>query len=208
MSREFFVREYFTLYDYLFNLLGVTHYEQLEAGIVISSNNVLQNAAIRAYNLEALTTEEYANESFMKTEATILFTKYIYPSCKRLYVGYCDNSLTTSEKTKLITENFFNKFIQILNNTYEKNKFMLDTYTTEKNDLLNKVESISVTKFNDTPQVKNTGEYDDSYNSSVTTNRNSTELNTLMARIAEIDVNMRNLYQDWAKEFGGLWIYE
>ena len=201
-------RTWITLREFLFSYLNCTYYDQLEAGIILSTNKILPNAALKAYDLEALVETDYANEAFMKDESNILFTKYICPSCRDLFVGWKYSDQTDAAAKSSLVKMFFNRFIQILNNTYEKYKYMIDTYAAQKANLLEKVQSISVTKFNDTPQVKNTGEYDDSYNSSVTTNNNSTELNTLMARIAEIDVNMRNLYQDWAKEFGGLWIYE
>ena len=200
-------RWYVTLDDFLQVYCGVELFPENQAGVIHTGSNLLHDAVSGAYALDPFTQELYGNEPFYKADSNILFTKYIYPSCKDLYVGWYDEALSDAEGLNVLNTKFFNKFITILNNTFERYKYLLDTYAAEKANLLGKVKSISVTKYDDTPQTSG-GTYDDSYSSTVTTNENGTELNTLMARIAEIDDDMRNLYRDWAREFGGLRIYE
>ena len=102
-----------------------------------------------------------------------------------------------------LSRNYIQKMLSIYVQTYERYAKILDIYSAEKENLLNKVEAI--TRFNDTPQ--DSGEFsDDSHTTHITSSRN--DYDTLMGRIDEIDRKYRNVLKDWTNEFEPLFIHE
>lgn len=115
------------------------------------------------------------------------------------------DSLSSDEKQEILNGvfEFVNKFTSIIRMTYDRYTKLLDIYTAERDNLLNKVEAI--TRFNDTPQ--DSGEFsDDPHTTNITSVKN--DYDTLMGRIDEIDRAYRNVMKDWAEEFSGLFIEE
>lgn len=87
---------------------------------------------------------------------------------------------------------------------------LLKLYKDNENNLLARVKSVTtgVSRFNDTPQ--GSGEFDDddhTTNISENSGEVATDVTTIMARIKEIQESYRNLLQDWAKEFEGMFLY-
>lgn len=81
-----------------------------------------------------------------------------------------------------------------------KYSLLINNLENNKTKLLNQIKSSSVNRFNDVPQ--NQGEYEDNaHNTNVTTVESNTDGATLLARLNEIEDNMKRLYEDWSNEF-------
>ena len=82
----------------------------------------------------------------------------------------------------------------------EKYSLLIQNLTANKTKLLDDVKSVSTSRFNDTPQ--NSGDFsDDQHTSTVTKTENSSNVGTMMARLNEIEDNIKQLYIDWSNEF-------
>lgn len=107
---------------------------------------------------------------------------------------------------------WFRLYASILYRTYDKYKALIDIYDDELSNLMNDVKTTSEIKFNDTPQNQfNSLNYnwaDDAHLTNISRSSTTNELGTKMARITEIQNNLRNIYADWADEFRGLFIYD
>ena len=138
------------------------------------------------------TTEYPTIPNIFKTETiNTLFCTYIYPKYADMHIG--------DESTFL--RHLINR---IVTSSGEFNK-LIDLYDEIEDNLLDDIKS--VTKFNDTPQTESTGVYDDSYNSTVTTNL--TEGASKISRLAEVEALIKDYYEQWAdKVCKGLFIYE
>lgn len=113
-------------------------------------------------------------------------------------------------QTSLIRE-FIVKLLNIFNMTTEKYSVLLGFYASKKADLMNKIQSTSSgsAKFNDTPQ--NYGEFsDDDHMTNITKTEgsSSTDGDTLMERLNEIQNKYRKILQDWSNEFEKIFVEE
>ena len=133
------------------------------------------------------------------TEAVTCFKSYIWPRFYQEAIVYVD----TDE-----IEDFVEKFIetkagQIMSwwqSSSEKYSLLIQNLTANKTKLLDDVKSSSISRFNDTPQ--NSGDFsDDQHTSTVTKTENSSNVGTMMARLNEIEDNIKQLYIDWSNEF-------
>ena len=87
-----------------------------------------------------------------------------------------------------------------LQSSSEKYSLLIQNLTANKNKLLDDVKSASISRFNDTPQ--NSGDFsDDNHTSTITKTENSSNVGTMMARLNEIEDNIKQLYMDWSDEF-------
>ena len=132
-------------------------------------------------------------------EANTCFRDYIWPRFYQEFVVYTDSDET---------EDFFEKFCKNkIGQIYawwisstEKYVLLIKNLTANKNKLLDDVKSASISRFNDTPQ--NSGDFsDDNHTSTVTKTENSSNVGTMMARLNEIEDNIKQLYIDWSDEF-------
>lgn len=104
-----------------------------------------------------------------------------------------------------ITEKILRKFSYVYNTTKDRYLALLDIYANQKANLLNKVESNTTQRYNDTPQ--NGGDWsDDEHTSNITRIENSNDFTPLMDRINEIQNKLRNIQKDWEDEFKGIFI--
>ena len=133
------------------------------------------------------------------TEADTCFRFYIWPRFYQEAIIYVDSDET---------EDFLEKFCrlkvgQILawwQSSSEKYSLLIQNLEANKNKLLDDVKSSSTSRFNDTPQ--NSGDFsDDNHTSTVTKTENSSNVGTMMARLNEIEDNIKQLYLDWSNEF-------
>ena len=82
----------------------------------------------------------------------------------------------------------------------EKYSLLIQNLENNKSKLLDDVKSASISRFNDTPQ--NSGDFsDDQHTSTTTKTENSSNVGTMMARLNEIEDNIKQLYIDWSNEF-------
>ena len=86
-----------------------------------------------------------------------------------------------------------------MNASDHKFSLLISNQEANKDKLLQQIKSSSVNRFNDTPQ--NQGQFeDDSHNTNVTKTENATDGATLLARLNEIEDNLKRLYEDWSNE--------
>ena len=141
-----------------------------------------------------------AAPTFSETVETLTcFSKHIWPRFYQEAVVYVDSDET---------EDFIEKFCrtkvgQIFawwQSSSDKYKLLIQNFENNKSKLLDDVKSTSLARFNDTPQ--NSGDFsDDQHTSTVTKTENSSNVGTMMARLNEIEDNIKQLYIDWSNEF-------
>ena len=133
------------------------------------------------------------------TEATTCFRDYIWPRFYNEAIIYVDSD----ESEDLVQKFAKTKVGQIMSwwlSSVDKYSLLIQNLTANKTKLLDDVKSASISRFNDTPQ--NSGDFsDDNHTSTVTKTENSSNVGTMMARLNEIEDNIKQLYIDWSNEF-------
>ena len=132
-------------------------------------------------------------------ETLTCFKNYIWPRFYQEAIIYVD-----SDESESFVEKFCRtKVGQIMAwwiSSTDKYSLLLRNLNNNKSKLLDDVKSSSVARFNDTPQ--NSGDFsDDNHTSTVTKTENSSNVSTMMARLNEIEDNIKQLYIDWSNEF-------
>ena len=132
-------------------------------------------------------------------ESANCFQLYIWPRFYQEAIIYTD-----LDKNEDFVEKFARtKVGQIMSwwqSSSEKYVLLIKNLTANKSKLLDDVKSASISRFNDTPQ--NSGDFsDDNHTSTVTKTENSSNVGTMMARLNEIEDNIKQLYIDWSNEF-------
>ena len=133
------------------------------------------------------------------TESVECFRNYIWPRFYQEAIIYVD-----SDESESFVEKFCRtKVGQIFSwwkSSSEKYSLLIQNLEANKSKLLDDVKSASISRFNDTPQ--NSGDFsDDNHTSTVTKTENSSNVGTMMARLNEIEDNIKQLYIDWSNEF-------
>lgn len=106
---------------------------------------------------------------------------------------------TDAEKI-LAANKVFNNLLNIISFTYEKYATILNIYRTKQTELLNKVQTLSVSRFNDTPQ--DGGLFaDDDHTTNVTEYSQENDIEPLMNRIKQIQESFQNVMLKWTDEF-------
>ena len=132
-------------------------------------------------------------------ESQACFRNYIWPRFYQEAIIYVD-----SDEDESFVEKFARtKVGQIMSwwqSSLEKYSMLIQNFENNKQKLLDDVKSSSISRFNDTPQ--NSGDFsDDNHTSTVTKTENSSNVGTMMARLNEIEDNIKQLYIDWSDEF-------
>lgn len=134
----------------------------------------------------------------------------------RYYDWYCDYSTYTDfgqelEPTTDMCKKFFIKLLNVLVLSYEKYSVLLDYYTSEKNNLMNQINTsnTAITRFNDTPQ--DGGDFsDDAHTTNISQSEGSSGTDGMspIMRLKEIQDNYRDAMEEWCNEFKRLFIPE
>ena len=132
-------------------------------------------------------------------EAINCFRNYIWPRFYQEAIIYAD-----LDKNEDFVEKFARtKVGEIMSwwiSSIDKYSMLIQNLEANKSKLLDDVKSASISRFNDTPQ--NSGDFsDDNHTSTVTKTENSSNVGTMMARLNEIEDNIKQLYIDWSNEF-------
>ena len=190
---NYYERTYYTLDDIRKAIGG--SYITSEGPYAMSSkslseflNDCLEKAglALRTYTIET-------------NEGTTCFRDFIWPRFYLETIVYTDSD----ENDELLQKFAKTKVGQIFawwTSSTEKYSLLIQNLENNKTKLLDDVKSASISRFNDTPQ--NSGDFsDDQHTSTVTKTENSSNVGTMMARLNEIEDNIKQLYMDWSDEF-------
>lgn len=129
-------------------------------------------------------------------------------------VGYSDQLIEDGEQIDEIkTDDLLiaNKINYVYLTTFDKYSVMFKLYEDNKGKLMDQVKSISINRFNDTPQ--NGGDFsNDDHTSSINKSETSNDYGPIMDRVASIEYKYHKLMQKWVDEFktilgGGEQIY-
>ena len=133
------------------------------------------------------------------TETRTCFNDYIWPRFYQEAIIYVDSDESESFLEKFCRTKAGQIFAWWMSSS-EKYVMLIQNLEANKAKLLDDVKSSSVARFNDTPQ--NSGDFsDDNHTSNITTTTSSSNVGTMMARLNEIEDNIKQLYIDWSDEF-------
>ena len=132
-------------------------------------------------------------------ESQVCFREYIWPRFYNEAIIYTDLDESESFLEKFCKTKVGQIFAWFKAST-EKYGLLIQNLNNNKQKLLDDVKSTSISRFNDTPQ--NSGDFsDDQHTSTATKTENSSNVGTMMARLNEIEDNIKQLYIDWSNEF-------
>ena len=133
------------------------------------------------------------------SEANTCFHDYIWPRFYQEAIIYTDLD-ENEDFAKKFARTKVGQIMSWWQSSSEKYSLLIQNLTANKTKLLDDVKSASISRFNDTPQ--NSGDFsDDQHTSTVTKTENSSNVGTMMARLNEIEDNIKQLYIDWSNEF-------
>lgn len=139
------------------------------------------------------------NSSFSKY-INICWQKHIWPKFYDKAICYTDDDTIADDDSEKVFSNFIGPIISWMTNTDDKFSLIIKNQEDNRANLLKAIKSSSVSRFNDTPQ--NDGAYDDNaHNTNTTKVENETDGATLLARLNEIEDNLKRLYENWSNEF-------
>lgn len=148
------------------------------------------------------------------------FRSYISDLFQRLYARFwkeyvfvLDTDSVAGSEYNNAKKEFYTKLGTIIMNTHDRYSKLLDTYTSELSKLLDGVQTTTqgIGSFNDTPQNIQTSQDDYSGDSHISNISKSSavatsDLDTKMGRIDEIQRKLRNIWKDWLDEFETLFL--
>ena len=190
---NYYERTYYTLDDIRKKIDG---YSYADGPYTMSS----LDKTLSTFLNSCLRKTNFAISELTETAESIdCFQNYIWPRFYNETVIYTD----LGEKDDLVQKFAKTKVGQILawwQSSIDKYTMLIQNLTANKAKLLDDVKSVSTSRFNDTPQ--NSGDFsDDQHTSTVTKTENSSNVGTMMARLNEIEDNIKQLYIDWSNEF-------
>ena len=163
------------------------------------------------YSLSLKTFNDFLNDCLWKAgfsmrqgvsesnESTICFHDYIWPRFYQEAIVYTDLD-KNEDFVKKFASTKVGQIFAWWTASSEKYSLLIQNLKANKSKLLDDVKSASISRFNDTPQ--NSGDFsDDNHTSTVTKTENSSNVGTMMARLNEIEDNIKQLYIDWSNEF-------
>ena len=161
----------------------------------------MQNSSFVGFLNACLTNAGFTTRGALNDSNEMLtcFHDYIWPRFYNEAIIYTD----TDEIDDFVEKFAETKVGQIISwwlSSSEKYSLLIQNLEANKSKLLDDVKSASISRFNDTPQ--NSGDFsDDNHTSTVTKTENSSNVGTMMARLNEIEDNIKQLYIDWSNEF-------
>lgn len=196
------------LYKYYYDLTDLYEYITTKPftdypGLYSGKQDVYTDL-IKAFGEDRLLPEQ------MTTHVSTLFNEYLVP-----YHLFDTIIISTNEYPELKSKTYyyfeiewhtwFGKFLSIFNRTQNKYIKLIGLYEAEANNLMQDIKTLSINRYNDTPQ--NAGDFsDDLHTSTINKHETSTPLVTKMARLEEIHRYWKDIYEEWAKEFRGIFI--
>ena len=130
----------------------------------------------------------------------ICWQEHIWPKFYDKAICYTDDDEVADGDSEKVFSNFIGPIIAWMTSSDTKFSLLIANQEANKTKLLDQIKSSSVNRFNDTPQNKGTFE-DNEHNTNVTKTENATDGATLLARLNEIEDNLKRLYENWSNEF-------
>ena len=130
----------------------------------------------------------------------ICWQEHIWPKFYDKAICYTDDDEVADDDSEKVFSNFIGPIIAWMTSSDTKFSLLISNQEANKTKLLDQIKSSSVNRFNDTPQNKGTFE-DNEHNTNVTKTENATDGATLLARLNEIEDNLKRLYENWSNEF-------
>ena len=139
------------------------------------------------------------NDSF-SNYIDICWQNYIWPKFYDKAICYTDDDTIADDDSAKVFASFMGPIVAWMSSSDTKFSLLIANQEANKTKLLGQIKSSSVNRYNDTPQ--NQGQFEDnSHNTNVTKTENATDGTTLLARLNEIENNLKRLYEDWSNEF-------
>jgi len=140
-----------------------------------------------------------------------VFREYIFPNYWNMAIAYVDKADESEPTNDELTE-AKNQAVGYFYTWWLRSTAyyvpLIREYEAQKNNLMNKVQSTSTSKYNDTPQNNNDGFAEDNFVSNISSTVNETDGTTVMQRLDEIRKLQLDLYDRWSKDFSGLFVME
>ncbi len=128
------------------------------------------------------------------SESVTCFRNYIWPRFYKEAIIYVDSD-ESEDFVKKFAETKVGQIMSWWTASTEKYSLLIQNLSNNKAKLLDDVKSSSIARFNDTPQ--NSGDFsDDNHTSNITKTESSSNVGTMMARLNEIEDNIKQLYLD------------
>ena len=177
----------------------------------------LEQRSIKAYicywlNIDAedlggytLPSDLTTNEAIYNELCSLVMAKYQDHANIRIRKSFYEGEPTNTEKEAEVIKWGY-KFINLLNDTHNYYVKMLLLYKDNESKLMDNIKATSKNKvkFNDTPQNSGSGTYEgDNYITHFTSTEgeNSSELNSKIMRLKEIQDNYRDMMSSWVRDF-------
>ena len=192
------MRRYFTLDDVRHDMalytteVGPFVMEAKSAKMTDFISSVMQNCGWIAPSADW-------NNSF-SNYIDICWQEHIWPKFYDKAICYTDDDEVADDDSEKVFSNFIGPIIAWMTSSDTKFSLLISNQEANKTKLLDQIKSSSVNRFNDTPQNKGTFE-DNEHNTNVTKTENATDGATLLARLNEIEDNLKRLYENWSNEF-------
>lgn len=130
----------------------------------------------------------------------ICWQEHIWPKFYDKAICYTDDDEVADDDSEKVFSNFIGPIIAWMTSSDTKFSLLISNQEANKTKLLDQIKSSSVNRYNDTPQ--NQGQFEDNeHNTNVTKTENATDGATLLARLNEIEDNLKRLYENWSNEF-------
>lgn len=192
--RTWYNRRYFTLDDVKDSLGVLTTFkgpftmEAAAESVVDFFNDVLKNCG---WTEQTFTVSTYMNTCWQQ---------YIWPKFYDQYICFTDDDSIPDDDAEKVFSNYIGPIIAWIRSSDTKFSLLIANQEANKTKLLDQIKSSSINRFNDTPQ--NAGGFEDlAHNTNVTITESSTDGASLLARLNEVENNLKRLYDDWSNEF-------
>lgn len=191
---------YYTLQDLVEKTLGVAWPEDLDVGKTHSGPPGTWLYMIHSNLFDTIPS------AINQDASDNLFCIEIAPQYKNKFIGYVYDE---ADEEQLYKE-WWRKFLFVLNTSYDKYSKLIELNESIKNNLLDAITSVSESKFNDTPQnIQQSYDWsDDDHLTNVSRTSTSADVTSKIARLDEVNRLLKDFYDEWAKEFERLFIYE
>lgn len=192
--KTYYERRYFTLDD-VKNSLGIL--PTLKGPLTMEAGN----ESISQFIYEILEKCGCANVILSTSQyADIMFKEYLWPKYYNAHVCFTDDETIADDDAEKVFSDFIGPIIAWLRSSDDKYSLLINNLEANKTKLLGAIKSSTISRYNDTPQ--NQGNFDDdAHNTNVTKNESETDGTTLLARLNEIEDNLKMLYDRWSNEF-------